>query len=403
MAVYSGTKVVSDGLIFQYDLDNAKSWKGEPVTNLNTAQALVSVQSISVSYVGLDDGWKKYSISGTWSSGSYPYSIAISTATFTGGVAHSAQALIKTNVPNKFSSFGTLMYVNDPNMVSGGTETTSVVGYDKRGLKIISLKREGIIYSTGYANPTTSQLGYISSKPLSDGTSFNPATDFIWVKDIQVEQRAFCTPYAATSRDVSAAISDVSKNKKNITIANLSFAKNTKPKFDGIDDYIDTGLDLSWNNSNSASCIFVLKTSSLSQTNAGFAGKKHPDWEWAFYQNGSDLSMVYWNNSGGHTNGMDWTSSGFFNSTSSYVVFHYVWNGTSSKVFRNGILVLTKTASNPSINQSRSNNVMLGGNIYVWANKYWAGEMPHVKFYNKALSDSEVTQSFEAIRTRYGV
>lgn len=74
--------------------------------------------------------------------------------------------------------------------------------------------------------------------------------------------------------------------------------------FDGVDDYMNSNLDVSWNNTNSLSISFWIKPNNTSDT-AGILGKIYPDWEWAFYQSGAAVSLVYWNESGGHTNGMD--------------------------------------------------------------------------------------------------
>jgi hypothetical protein len=197
---------------------------------------------------------------------------------------------------------------------------------------------------------------------------------------------------------------DISGSNYTGTLNNTTYNINPgEIVFNGSNSNVNTTMDISWNNTNSVSATFVLKPASLTPYQTGIAGKLYPDWEWAFYQENDSLKMVYWNSGGGHTNGMDWTASNFFTSTSSYVIFQYVWNGSTSYVYRNGSLVTTQTAVNASINQNRSNTMQLGGNIYVWSNNYWSGSIPVVQFYNRALSGTEITQNYNALKNRFGV
>lgn len=172
--------------------------------------------------------------------------------------------------------------------------------------------------------------------------------------------------------------------------------------FDGVNDYIDSGYDLSWNNSNSVSVDFWMSPSTISGGNSGIIGKTHPDWEWAFFQYTSNIHLVYWNTAGGHTNDMDFSAYAFPTANTWYHVV-YTWNGSLSSFYVNGTLVGSKVSSNPSVNQNRANNVAVGGHTYVWGDSYWNGKVGAVRFYNKALSGSEITQNYNASKTKYGL
>jgi hypothetical protein len=172
--------------------------------------------------------------------------------------------------------------------------------------------------------------------------------------------------------------------------------------FDGVNDYVNSGYDLSWNNSNAISVDFWMSPSRISGGNYGIIGKEYPEWEWAFYQASSNIHLVYWNTSGGHTNGMDFSAYAFPTANTWYHVV-YTWNGSLSSFYINGSLVGSKVSVNPTINQNRANNVMIGGHTYVWGDYYWNGKIGAVRFYNKALSSSEITQNFNASKTKYGL
>jgi hypothetical protein len=172
--------------------------------------------------------------------------------------------------------------------------------------------------------------------------------------------------------------------------------------FDGVNDYVNSGYDLSWNNSNAISVDFWMNPSTISGGNYGIMGKEYPEWEWAFFQASSNIQLVYWNTGGGHSNDMDFSAYAFPAANAWYHVV-YTWNGSLSSFYINGSLVGSKTSIDPTINQNRSNNVMIGGHTYVWGDYYWNGKIGAVRFYNKALSGSEITQNFNASKTKYGL
>lgn len=170
--------------------------------------------------------------------------------------------------------------------------------------------------------------------------------------------------------------------------------------FDGIDDYVNSGYDLSWNNTNSISIEFWMNPATISGGNYGIMGKEYPNWEWAFYQYGTTLNLVYWNTAGGHTNGMDFSVNAFPTANTWYHVV-YTWDGSTSIFYVNGVALGSRTATDPSINQNRSNNVMFGGHTYVWGDYYWNGKLGGVRFYNKKLSTNEVENLYTAGQPTY--
>jgi hypothetical protein len=174
--------------------------------------------------------------------------------------------------------------------------------------------------------------------------------------------------------------------------------------FDGVDNYINTGYDLSWNNTNSATISLFVKPATTNSS-AGIIGKPSPDWEWAIMQDGTNLTFVYWNTGGGHTNGPVITLNNFFNSTENWINITLTWSHTDNKIriYKNGILLNETTWTDASINQNRTNSVYLGGGIYTWSTGYWSGSIANVSLYNKALTTNEVVQNFEAKRKKYNI
>jgi Concanavalin A-like lectin/glucanases superfamily len=401
MAVTAGTKVVKDGLVFHYDIsNNQKSWKGKPTTNI----APNTNYSNRTYYVGSNiGGWGGDSATVYYyPKGGYnnlPYKKMVKTAGGTGG-SYIDEHQFFTLVEGKTYYVSCWMKASRPLTLNGYA---------------LDLNRNADnAYRIGATPVLTTEWSLIKwnyTCAAGEGGNTYHSRQIVYVDDLlpteiywcgfQVEEIGY-SPYVNGTRSNTQAILDLKKTNT-ITPNNMELSSNEALVFDGTNDYVDTGIDISWNNTNKASMTFVLKSSNLSQGNAPIAGKMYPDWEWAFYQQGTSLSMVYWNSGGGHTNGMDWSVGNFFTSTSQYVIFQYVWDGATSYIYRNGVLVGTKTATDPSINQNRTNNVLLGGHIYVWGDYYWGGSIAQTQFYNRALSSQEVLNNFESIRSRYGV
>ncbi len=165
----------------------------EATTNLSP-QTVSGYAGISLVYKGEENGWKKYGISGTWNSGTYPYCATISSVSFTGGEYYSTSAFFKTNCQEKFATyFSSMNYVNDPR-ISDGTNIRRVLNDGS-----IYLARVGFAYVD-----STTQPGYITLRPKQDGETFNPDQHFLYVKNIQIEQKPYATSYVDGSRPAPA-------------------------------------------------------------------------------------------------------------------------------------------------------------------------------------------------------
>ena len=83
MGIARGANTVRDGLTFGYDTGHGVGDKqtgtrfspGEPTTNLKSANQtsgqIVGMQGVTLTYVGEEDGYSKYSMTGTFSAGTY--------------------------------------------------------------------------------------------------------------------------------------------------------------------------------------------------------------------------------------------------------------------------------------------------------------------------------------------
>jgi hypothetical protein len=204
---------------------------------------------------------------------------------------------------------------------------------------------------------------------------------------------------------------DLSGNGYNGTLTNSPTFSNSNGGsiiFDGTNDYTSTSLDLSWNNTNSVSISMWIKTGNLSQSK-GFLGTGN--FEWQFRQGqyagaNSDLVFVYWDNSGGHTNGSIPSMSGFFDDTN-WKHLTMTWNNSNSTIlfYKNGTQIFSQVYGNPSANRVSSELMQIGGNVYSWdgVGAYWNGSFSNIQTYNRTLSATEVLQNYNATKTRFGL
>ena len=76
-------------------------------------------------------------------------------------------------------------------------------------------------------------------------------------------------------------------------------------------------------------------------------------------------------------------------------------SSTDYKLYVNG--TLEDTATNSGNESANSGNIKIGVNANQTWPSYFEGKMSSVLVYNKALSATEVTQNFNAIKSRYGL
>ncbi len=190
----------------------------EPTQNIFTELNLSTIEMGGITYnsVGVEDGWIKYSISGTGSSSTYPYTFRINPMIINSEFFLSTSFKYKTNVISKYNIFGdprmvNIFYkpgfnrneINRGEYVEASLEMISPLSLTD-GTPIVGEKNEAI---------------YFLSRP-NVGTVFNPETDYLSFKDIQVEKKSYSTPYTEGTR--TGIVKDYSGNNNNsiLTITN---------------------------------------------------------------------------------------------------------------------------------------------------------------------------------------
>jgi hypothetical protein len=394
MSTITGPNTNETGLAFAFDTgDRGSSFLGEPTVNLAADLGLTDLGA-GLTYLGIENGWKKYSMAGTWSGGGYPYSMALNAVSFTGGRLHTSKATLKTNVENKFNYFATsgISYVNEP-MSASGTLSSTLNADDSRTVDRVNF---------AYTN-TTGQLGYLFTNPIN-GITFNPATDFVWLKDFQIEQKSYATPFVNGTRTSTQSLIDLTSNNL-INTSGVSFDSTGNITFDGTDDFLTLSSDVTFKTTGGWTVESVVYYNSVAggynntTSPANFIGSEGTDynsWYWSVLEN----RLALWNISPGY-----WR---YGSTTLQPNRFYHVTlvssaNGYSYRFYLNGVAEGGDHVSqvwNPDYSGLKVRYIGKGNNANP---RLVNGKIPITKIYNRPLLDSEIYNNFLGYKTRFNM
>jgi hypothetical protein len=164
--------------------------------------------------------------------------------------------------------------------------------------------------------------------------------------------------------------------------------------FDGVDDYVDCGNNLSLSFVNNLT-IQVWCSSNISDSSYRSPLMKATSSAWndgfGFYQQGGNFYFYVniWN--GAHRVSISKTTFSLTNFVGTY-------DGANLKIYENGILRSTGTSFTANVSNSSTNlQVGRGGG----SDYEWNGNIAQVSIYNRALTASEIQQNFIATRSRF--
>ena len=392
MSLSHSPKIVTSGLVFAYDMGNGKkSWKGAPTTNLITA-SLSGMQGVSLTFLSLDNGWKKYAMSGTFTAGTYPYTMNMTSTSYTGGVTYSSSCFIKTNVAYKFNYFGTGMnYVNQA-MTKAGT-SFSIAQPDGS----LYVGRSNFAYTA-----TTTQVGYLLTNPINN-TTFNASTDFVWFKNGQVELGEFPTSFAgdSTTRSNTQALLDWAGNNT-VTASSLTYNSDGTFSFNGSNTYASFLTPIT--ETGSYTVIQWLRPSNALLSGGSGANKPSgtnrrtslvgpgPVWNPGIWMT-SDYIRVHAKTQYRDA-AINWT-------TTDWKMIGMTYDGTNCQIIFDGEFL--PIAFTTSASFAIATTMYLGAETSGGSGINWLGDIGITQMYNRILTAAEVAQNFNALRGRYGI
>ena len=375
MGLSHSPKIVTNGLVFAYDMGNTnKSWKGAPITNeaknaSNQVDWTVGglLQAVSLTTVVTNEVYNITSTTGTGTS----FRIYFSNAVLTNGATYTI------SYKYKIISGGPLFRANDWCDTSITRVTTDLGG--------------GVFYETA----TGTRATYDVTFRFLDFEISNNTVVQIW--DLQLELGSFATPYSSTRvRSNTQAILDLT-GLNTITVNNLTYNINNTFSFNGSSSWIELPTSSlfdsqaitmeSWNNpTTTAQNGFLFEKG---QVNTQYSN---------FYN--SD-GTFYFRTMGLSPQDLTFTSSSFITANKWNHVVCTVGNGTKV-VYVNGNIVAQATGVTGTMPTGQTNQYV--GKYGSGANQYtFNGSIAVSKVYNRALTSAEVQQNFNALRGRFGI
>ena len=357
-------KELTKANIVHYTFDNPEE---EPTVNLATPIFNFSGMGYGLTYTysGIDsEGWHRWSISGTGTSNTYPYTINITPSNILLSTRTSFSFKYKTNVNNKYVDG-----FRDPRMVN----ITYAAGFNSSDIDR-GAYREAKIQNVSPASGAESQSQpiYFLSRP-QNGVTFNPATDFVYFKDVQAERKLYATPFTIGTRNIGVA--DSSGLKTNGNVSEIS----TSPRWVS-DSKIGSG-SIYFNGTNPNIQIPITSFVGLTTVTISFWRK-------------NDTIITNWLPFSGQTN------SFYIMATSSGTGgFYHNGIGSSWEIFKDGVGQGIGVAATPFTDQNWHHYAIrnvtletwtilkLNGYTGVWNNE---GYFDDVRIYNTNLSNADI-------------
>jgi len=375
MATAYSPKIITDGLVFMYDTDDGKSYKGEPTTNLITNSGTSNT------------GWAGYGWTGSQAiSNDYPNTYEF---TATNGWHNRT---FDTGVTSGGTIYVTFQYklkqqqtTQNQIFVLNGTSLGSYTNYIGNG----SMSFEWQTFSGSFtANANSSKIAIGPRGQDSSGL-----TDIVYIRNLQVEQKSHATPFVNGTRSATQGLLDRT-GSSTIDISNASFDSDAQMVFDGTDDYISIPTYTfgngswtlnAWVNPDVVSGYNIMSNSSGGPvTNAfGFNGGKihyrNYDGDWQYHDANTTLPINNW-----------------------YMLTWVNYEGASAsagtmKMYVNGV------ADSDVFNSYTTNGGPCNAIGRNWTSAFYNGKITQVSINTKSFSDAEVRQNYNATKGRFGL
>ena len=409
MAVRHGYGKIAgtDALVFAYDTgDTRNSYRGEPTTNLVTNPTFIGTSNTQTG--GPSRNWY---FSGDTSATGFQFYDA---ATAPIPLKFPDEGAVITTGPNGTSN--RRIYYNgtvEPNTTYTLSYWIYSTTYGSIATYFFTYKADGTgttspSYGQGFTPGEWTLIQKTFTTPADTGNTRNvnwgpvisAGTNSLFaMQRFQIEANTKATPFVNGTRSATQGLLDLTGNRT-IDLANVSFDSNSQVTFDGTNDYLSFPYTQSSPNLFSVETVFY-HTAHSSDTNIGhilvmpYNGYN----AWIYSLNGTDskLQLRHHNYSASstsynvaYTTGLDLNKWYHTMATD---------DGTNVKLYVNGELVKTQASATSTTNGTMTCKV----GSWPTSNTSFAGDIPVVKIYNRALTAQEVASNYNHYKSRFGI
>lgn len=406
MSLFHSPKVVTDGLVFYYDMSNTqKSWKGPPATNLipysqdygsngnfmaNWTGNLFSnwINSVvTTGYQAPDDSYTANLITGYYSRWTASITASVST-TYTFSIwlkNYSLTSSIYLHVA--FGLNGSLVNYNNidtfqPTTIANWTRCSWTVTSPASGINQIQCGVE-----------------FGGSKSASAG----PYAVLVW--GAQLETGSYATPYipslgTSSSRSSTQAIVDLT-GRNTLTVNSLTYASDGTFSFNGSSNHIvvSNGMNALIGTSSVTFSAWIYRTSAPNYWSGIIANKVNVSDGICLLVNPD--SKIFWQYDGG-TSGVYAIYGGATLATNTWCNIVGVYDNVGLKTYLNGVFNDSASDAGKSISSAGNMDITIGAQDTGPGGPF-PGKIAQCLVYNRALTATEIAQNFNAHRSRYGI
>lgn len=396
MSLSHSPSVVSDGILIYYDQANIKSYKGPVIQNmvsLSVANNYIATGYSSVAGTEIVNIPEIGSTQVTYNliQNNYPTSnnCCPSLFSFNGGMAATPSTLYTYAIVYKCESgYTNANYMYRYEYTSnGGTLVTEGGVHNNTNRRHLG---NGWYWAWGTftTGATTNWLGYMGAFYYRYSTT----TDKFTVAKVLLTPGNYTAlhpkywPEPATTRSNTQAIVDLT-SRNSITATSLTYANDGTFSFNGSSNQIDATSNLGVLTSYTIS--FWARRDAENRMPIGWRGGPTFYWfgdnSWAYTHGGVSGEYYY-----------PKPTSIPLGTWGHYCV---VYNGSNVSIYRQGVF---QGSQNTTGTADWTNGMRIG----FWAGGtgyYWNGRIDTVSMYNRALSEAEIRQNFNALRGRFGL
>ena len=409
MSAIGGPNIVDDSLAFYYDVDNVKSYRGEPTTNIVTNPTFLGTPNTQTSAIA--DNW--YFSGDTSATGFRFYDSATSPIP----LKFPDEGAVITTGPNVTTN--RRIYYNgtvEPNTTYTLSYWFYSSNYGAVSNYFFTYRADGTVttspsYGQGF---TTGKWVFIQQSfttPADTGNTRNvnwgpvisAGTDSLFaMQRFQIEAKSHATPFINGTRSNTEGLRDL-LGATSINLAGAAYDSSANIAFDGTNTYIEAGYlrDIVGETPEGISFELVIKADDLT-TYSGMMGDY-------IGPSGTGFAIKRASLGDNRFEFRTYAANAIPRASTSITVGQYyhvvcTWKNTGViQIFINGTLETTDSAAGTVWNHGLG--VLRIGDCYnsMGNPAEFNGEIPLVKIYSKALNTSEVTSNFNAIKGRFNL
>jgi len=411
MSVLSNPSIVTNGLIFHYDMNNIQSYRSPPLRNVLT-EISPRGQGDSATYK-FSNGTESVYIPNLGFISNCPYMDMYND--YNGGSNNCCPSPFGYGQGLSVSGSTEYTYAIVYKSVNGYTNPNYMYHYEYNGGTYIT--EYGVFYTNGTYSGSARHLGddwYWASAKFTTNANCNLFYTGAWMYEYARYNRFYVAkamlvpgnyinmhpkfwPELNTTVTNTQTILDLT-NQNTITATSLTYASDGTFSFNGSSNYMDCGNASAISSITGTSNVTVEAWVNLSGygSTSGYGVITHKGFPWAWLlENPSNTMRIRFSLS----------SSGdvFCADTATHALntwYHFVgtYDGSDMRFYRNG--QLRNTVAGSGTLGGSGQNMVIGnyGGAY-----YSQGLIPVVRIYNRTLSASEILQNFNAQRGIYGI